>query len=205
MKKLLKEGVTCMNRCTKSLKTNQDYNRERDGRVFTCQHCSFQSCFDCDRPEHVDESCDEYRARQEAIHGKAEALTFKVCKTCPDCNATIEPLKSNCHTQCESCGHQFCSGCMVNWVGEGGAYLLGKEAHTGECKYRTRDAESKHSLGNRWQQTKAVQERLGAKAERKAEREENRKRARAEAFGEGTDGSGTEKARKKSKRAKTRD
>jgi hypothetical protein len=76
---------------------------------------------------------------------------------------------------------------MVNWVGEGGAYLLGKEAHTGKCKYRTRDAESKHSLGNRWQQTKAVQERLSVKAEKKAVRKENRKRARAEAFGEDND------------------
>jgi hypothetical protein len=94
---------------------------------------------------------------------------------------------------------------MIHWVGEGGAYLLGKEAHTGKCKYRTRDAESKHSLGNRWQQTKAVQERLIAKAEKRAARNENRKRSKAEAgFKEGTDGSGREEPKKKSKKAKTR-
>lgn len=117
MKKLL-QGYRCMARCEASLQGTQDYDRERDGRVFTCQHCAFQVCFDCDRPEHTGESCEEYRQRQEAAHGQAEACTFRVYKTCPDCNATIKPLKSNCHTQCESCGHQFCSGCMVNWVGE---------------------------------------------------------------------------------------
>ena len=205
MKKLLR-GVTCMNRCKDSLKTNQDYDRDRDGRVFTCQHCHFQVCFDCDRPEHVDESCSEYRERQEATHGAAEARTFKVYKTCPDCKATIKPLKSNCHTQCESCGYRFCSGCMVHWVGEGSAYLLGKEAHLGKCKYRTRDAESTHSLGNRWKQTNAVQQRLGAKAEEKRVRRETRKRVKAEAaIGKGTNGSGVKKSKKRSKRAKARD
>lgn len=195
-----------MNRCKDSLKTNQDYDRDRDGRVFTCQHCHFQVCFDCDRPEHVDESCSEYRERQEATHGAAEARTFKVYKTCPDCKATIKPLKSNCHTQCESCGYRFCSGCMVHWVGEGSAYLLGKEAHLGKCKYRTRDAESTHSLGNRWKQTNAVQQRLSAKAEEKRVRRETRKRVKAEAaIGKGTNGSGVKKSKKRSKRAKARD
>jgi hypothetical protein len=192
MKKLLK-GVTCMARCKGSLQGTQAYDREKDGRVFTCHHCSFRVCTDCDRPEHTNESCEEYRERQQKSHGHAEALTLQNFKTCPDCTATIQPEKSNCHTQCESCGYQFCSRCMVPWVGEGSAYLLGKEAHTGECKYRTRDAESKHSLGNRWEQTKAVQERLSAKAE---------KRRKAEAaFGESTDGSETEGLAKKCKKA----
>lgn len=93
----------------------------------------------------------------------------------------------------------------MNWVGEGGAYLLGKEAHTGNCKYRTRDAESKHSLGNRWEQTEAVRERLGVKTEKRAARNEKRKRTKAETtFGEGTDGSEMEEPKTKSKRAKTR-
>jgi hypothetical protein len=101
-KKLLK-GYVCMNRCKESLQETQDYNRELDGRVFTCTHCHFQACIDCDRPEHANESCAEYRKRQEATHGRAEALTHRAFKSCPGCDATILPRKANCHTQCDSC------------------------------------------------------------------------------------------------------
>lgn len=199
------KGVTCMARCKGSLQGTQAHDRERDGRLFTCHHCSFRVCTACDRPEHTSETCEEYRERQEVIHGQAEALslnTLKAFKTCPDCSAAIEPLKSACHTQCTSCGYQFCSGCMVQWVGEVSAYLLGKEAHTGKCKYRTRDAESTHSLGNRWKQAEDVQERNDAKDEEKRVRRENKKRGKAEAaFG---DGSGMERSAKKCKKAKTR-
>lgn len=202
------KGYTCMVRCKGSLQGTQSYDDQPDGRLFTCHHCSFRVCTACDRPEHTSETCSEYRERQEGIHGQAEALSLnalKAFKTCPDCNARIDPLKSACHTQCTSCGFQFCSGCMVQWVGEGSAYLLGKEAHTGKCKYRTRDAESTHSLGNRWKQTDAVQERNDAKDEEKRVRRENKKRSRAEAvFGESTDGSGMGRPAKRSKKAKTR-
>jgi hypothetical protein len=199
------KSYNCMARCKGSLQGTQTHDRLADGRIFTCHHCSFRVCTACDRPEHTSETCSEYRECQEVIHGQAEALslnTLKAFKTCPDCNAAIEPLKSACHTQCTGCGFQFCSGCMVQWVGEGSAYLLGKDAHTGKCKYRTRDAESTHSLGNRWEQTRAVKERLSAKAEKKAARDEDRKRSRAEAeSGKSTDRSGTERPAKKCKKA----
>lgn len=113
----------------------QDYNRTRDGRVFTCADCSFQVCTDCDRPEHVGEVCAEYLARLAAVHGEAETKTREAFGVCPECNATGELDKTNCHTQCDGCGYRFCSKCMVNWVGEGSAYLWGKEAHKPKCKY----------------------------------------------------------------------
>lgn len=165
-----------MARCTR---LRQSFDREKDGRIFTCAHCAFSVCVACDRPEHANESCSEYRRRLNAVHGDAEAQTRKAYKVCPDCDATIEPAKASCYTQC-NCGYQFCSACMTPWVGEGSAYLHGKEAHWPGCKYRTRDVESKHSLVNRWQQTEEVQDRLAAKAESNHTRNETRKRARME-------------------------
>jgi hypothetical protein len=201
-KKLLK-GYVCMSRCKKSLQGTQSYNRELDGRVFTCTHCRFQACIDCDRPEHAHESCAEYRKRQEATHGRAEALTHKAFKSCPGCDATIQPRKPNCHTQCESCGYQFCSKCMIPWVGEGSALLVGKEAHSVGCKYRTRDAESKHSLPNRWVQTDEVQQRLDQKEDRKRARDEQKKRSRTEEdLEKAVDGMATRKPKKKKRAVK---
>lgn len=69
---------------------------------------------------------------------------------------------------------------MVNWVGEGSAYLAGKDAHLPGCKYRLRDAESKQSLGNRWQQTGEVQERLEVKALGRLKRKRSKMEAAVE-------------------------
>jgi hypothetical protein len=74
---------------------------------------------------------------------------------------------------------------LVNWVGEGSAYLSGKEAHLPGCKYRLRDAESKHGLGNRWQQTGEVLERLEVKAAGKLKRKRSKMEEAAEETVEG--------------------
>ncbi|KAM0716942.1 hypothetical protein Q7P37_006794 [Cladosporium fusiforme] len=176
MKLKLKDGFICMARCTR---LRQAFDREKDGRVFTCVHCGFEACYDCDHPEHKNESCDEYLHRHRTIHGDAEDLTRKAYMTCPDCTAAIETEKASCHTLCD-CGYRFCSACMIPWVGQGSAYLHGKEAHRPGCKYRTRDAESKHSLSGRWQQTEDVQQRLSIKKESNRIKNEARKRTRAE-------------------------
>jgi hypothetical protein len=159
---MVDKGYICMHRCD-GFKTVQPYDREADGRIFTCADCKFQVCTDCDRPEHTDESCLEYKSCLAALHSEAGKKTYKAFMSCPDCDTLVEPEKSNCYTQC-ACGYQFCSKCLVNWVGVGSAYLAGKEAHSEDCKYRLRDADSKHSLGNRWQQTGEVQGRLEVKA-----------------------------------------
>lgn len=177
MKMMLDKGYICMNRCDGS-KTVQPYDREIEGRIFTCVFCKFQVCTDCDRPEHTNETCIGYKSRLAASHEEAESKTHKAYKSCPECNTLVELEKASCYTQCD-CGYQFCSSCMVNWVGEGSAYLAGKEAHLPGCKYRLRDAESKHSLGNRWQQTGEVQERLDDKAVANADARK-RKRSRME-------------------------
>lgn len=182
-----------MARCSR---LRQAYDREKDGRVFTCADCNFQVCTDCDRPEHVGESCTEYLARIVAVHGEAETKTREAFAACPDCTATILPDEANCHTQCE-CGYQFCSKCMVNWVGEGSAYLWGKEAHKAGCKYRVRDAESKHSLRNRWLQTNEVQDRIDANKEKNHIRNEAKKKAKLE---RGSDEDSESRPAKKAKR-----
>jgi hypothetical protein len=162
MKMMVDKGYICMHRCD-GFMTVQPYDREADGRIFTCADCKFQVCTDCDRPEHTSETCLEYESRLAAIHSEDEIKTHEAFKSCPDCKTLVEPEKASCYTQC-ACGFQFCSSCLVNWVGAGSAYLAGKEAHSPRCKYRLRDAENKHLLGNRWQQTGEVQETLEVKA-----------------------------------------
>jgi hypothetical protein len=168
----LDKGYVCMNRCD-GTKTVQLYDRETNGRVFTCADCKFEVCTDCDRPEHTGESCFEYRQRLAAIHSEAENKTHSAFKSCPECDTLVELEKASCYTQC-NCGYQFCSSCLVNWVGEGSAYLAGKDAHLEGCKYRLRDAESKHGLGNRWQQAGEVQHRLEVKTARKLKRKSDK-------------------------------
>jgi hypothetical protein len=144
-----------MNRCTKVL---QFFNSSQDGRVFTCKNCASQTCVDCDRPEHKNESCSTYRERQSAIHGAAERKTHKAFKCCPSCDMLFD--KEKCQfTQCK-CGYRFCSGCMIPWVGEGSAYLAGKAAHGEGCPYLTRDRPSEHSLKRRFQEPADVQARI---------------------------------------------
>jgi hypothetical protein len=178
MKIMVDKGYICMYRCDGS-KTVQSYDREVDGRIFTCAVCTFKVCTDCNRPEHTDESCLKYKSRLAAIHSEAEIQTRAAFTSCPDCDTLVVLEKASCYTQCH-CGYQFCSSCLVNWVGEGSAYLAGKEAHLPGCKYRLRDAESKHSLGNRWQQTGEVQGRLEVKAAGRLKRKRSKMVAASE-------------------------
>jgi hypothetical protein len=208
MKIMVDKGYICMHRCD-GFKTVQPYDREADGRIFTCEVCKFQVCTDCDRPEHTEETCLEYKSRLAAIHSEAEKKTRKAFKSCPDCKTLVEPEKASCYTQC-TCGFQFCSSCLVNWVGVGSAYLAGKEAHGPRCKYLLRDKESKHSLGNRWQQTEEVQGRLEVKAAGRLKRKRSKMEAAEEAAEEATEEEvadetkGGHKAKNAKKTAKTK-
>lgn len=147
---------------------HQPFDREKDGRVFTCKQCAYQMCVDCDRPEHANESCDEYQSRVvlAPVHAEAEAATLAAFKTCPDCNATIKTDKC-AYTQCE-CGHRFCSRCRCPWVGENSAYMLGKDAHADWCNYRTRDTQSVHLTKNRFIEHPRVLERIQQKKDARA-------------------------------------
>lgn len=157
-KKLASKRVLCMNRCTKP-GLRQAFDRQKDGRVFTCAHCDLQVCIDCDRPEHVDETCAEYGLRLFAVHGDAEAETSANFRYCPSCNVTYD--HEGCgYTECRSCKHRFCDHCMVPWVGEGSVYSAGKEAHGEGCLYRTRDRTSKYALKHRFQETEEVLQRI---------------------------------------------
>ena len=147
-----------MDRCTKLL---QPFDREIDGRVFTCKDCGFQACFDCDKPEHKGETCREYCDRLHAIHAGSENATHEEYRSCPSCDLLFDTEKCG-FTQCR-CGYRFCSGCMIPWVGMGSAYTGGKEAHGQDCLYRTRDRPSKHSVKRRFKEPDDVQARIDQK------------------------------------------
>ncbi|EMC91787.1 hypothetical protein BAUCODRAFT_28038 [Baudoinia panamericana UAMH 10762] len=137
----------------------QKYNRARDGRIFTCKVCAYQTCTDCDRPEHVNETCDEYQTRyhKNPAHSRAEAATSALdvknepkqtpLKICPSCTVLFE-LKKCGHTVC-ACGHRFCGRCLRPWTGEGSAFLCGRFAHRDTCLYRERATNSGHTLHGR--------------------------------------------------------
>lgn len=132
----------------------QPHSRKDDGRVFACKFCDFETCIDCDRPEHVDETCDEYRLRavDRPQHNKAEVANGKKFERCPSCAAFWQWAKGakGCgYTKCEACKFRFCGNCMIPWVGEGSAYLLGKSGHKVGCRYRTKDTESTKALMKR--------------------------------------------------------
>jgi hypothetical protein len=85
----------------------QLFDRITDGRVFTCNRpkCAFAVCTDCDRPEHVGESCAKYLARSEPVE---ELSGFDLdLKTCPSCSATYALEKGCGHTVC-ICRHRSC-------------------------------------------------------------------------------------------------
>ena len=147
-----------MNRCTKVL---QPFDRGKDGRVFACKDCGFEACFDCDKPEHKDETCREYRDRLYSTHADAENATHSAFRTCPSCDLLFDT--DGCgYTLCK-CGYRFCSGCMIPWVGEGSAYTGGKEAHGEDCVYRNRDRPSEHALKRRFKEPDDVQARIDQK------------------------------------------
>ena len=122
---------------------------------------------DCDRPEHDNETCDEYHARavNQPQHLRAEAATAGKFDRCPNiaCGAfwEWESKKKGCgHTKCAACKFQFCGICMLPWVGEGSAYLLGKEAHGEGCRYRKKEAESGYGLKRRHESDEQGRKRL---------------------------------------------
>jgi len=159
-----------MNRCTKLL---QPFDREKDGRIFTCKNCNFQACFGCDKPEHPNETCRKYLDRLHTIHAAPEDATHEAFRSCPSCDMLFDTEKCG-FTQCE-CGYRFCSGCMVPWVGIMSAYTGGKEAHGDDCVYRNRDRPSKHSVKRRFQETDEVQARIDEKDLKNKNRREAKK------------------------------
>lgn len=152
----------------------QPHDRHIDGRVFTCQFCASQTCIDCDRPEHEHETCKAYRARviDKPQHVQAEAATAEQFRRCPNCSSFWEwdPKKGKgCgHTVCDACKFRFCGICMIPWVGDGSAQLLGKMGHAEGCRYRGKLEESVYSLKKRFEpdgETKRrVEEKKWAKA-----------------------------------------
>lgn len=77
---------------------------------------------------------------------------------------------------------------MIPWVGEGSAYLGGKEAHGKDCLYRKRDRPSKHSLKRRFQEADDVQARIDAKDMSNKEKREAKKAKKQEVVKEESDG-----------------
>ena len=188
----------------------QPHGREIDGRVFVCRFCAFASSLDCERPEHDGETCAAYQARVALAthHAEAEAASAAAFARCPQCACFWEwhpkGNKGCNYTVCENCKFRFCAGCLIPWVGDGSAYLGGKEAHGEGCKYRDRDAESKHTLKNRFEPPPEVKARLEeasvGKEEKKKERVEKKRKAEAdsnEAFDEMVVGHGAESGRGK--------
>lgn len=49
---------------------------------------------------------------------------------------------------------------MTPWIGEGSAYLVGREAHWEGCKYRTRKKVSGHTLKKRFEEDLGVVKRV---------------------------------------------
>ena len=106
----------------------QNHESEIDGRIFTCRFCSFQTCTLCDRPEHVNESCESYQTRL-GLHDTPleveDKVDNRVCKVCPSCSSYFI-IENGCgYTTCTACQYRFCARCLIPWVGEGSAYLLG--------------------------------------------------------------------------------
>lgn len=151
----------------------QPHNRKEDGRVFTCKFCDFKTCIDCDRPEHDKETCEQYRTRviDQPHHVRDEAATEQQSKHCPGCHVAWEwhPRGKKCgYTSCDVCKFRFCGSCLVPWIGAGGAYDLGKMAHGGDCRYRTRPSGHGLKKKHNWEgekQARAVAKDQAKRAE----------------------------------------
>ncbi|KAF2162574.1 hypothetical protein M409DRAFT_27196 [Zasmidium cellare ATCC 36951] len=170
-KKTTVNEFKCQNRCQGTDTIAQPFDREKDGRVFTCNKCNFQTCVDCDRPEHPEKTCEEVQAAVRA--DPAEAATSAKFLMCPQCRVTCKVAKGCGYTQCVGdgmiggCGHRFCGHCLVSWVGEGSAYALGQIAHAVGCKYYNRLLDSDHNLSHRFPRSDEAQKEVDAKKERK--------------------------------------
>ncbi|PPJ57509.1 hypothetical protein CBER1_06239 [Cercospora berteroae] len=135
----------CQARCKGIDTPFQHFDRATEGRIFVCQVCNFATCTDCDRPEHVGETCVQYqqRMKDDLVRITAEAATREK-DHCPNCKVPYEHIKNSCgYTICSSdvaqvpggCGFRFCSGCRIPWVGESSAYLGGRPQHLPFCKH----------------------------------------------------------------------
>lgn len=159
----------------------QPYDREMDGRVFTCKYCNFRTCTDCDLPEHEDESCLEYQAKlaSDVSRAKGEAASsaeLANLSRCPACATPYVLNKGGCqYTWCGGCKHRFCSGCHAPWVGDGGHYLLGKDAHAARCHNHERLVPTTHGYLNRWQEDELVAAMLKSKKTKPEKRTEEQK------------------------------
>ncbi|KAK5134070.1 hypothetical protein LTR08_006960 [Meristemomyces frigidus] len=155
--------------------TLQDHDWEIDGRLFVCKFCSFQTCTFCDRPEHVNDSCEAYQSRLGLLDTPIEVrekVDKRVCKVCPSCSSYFIIEKGCGYTTCTACQYRFCQRCLIPWVGECSAYLMGKSAHGTDingkvCTYRDLPTESGHSLQNRFAFTDEDLAKLVAKSEAK--------------------------------------
>ncbi|KAH9827019.1 hypothetical protein Tdes44962_MAKER09870 [Teratosphaeria destructans] len=128
-----------------------DHNLATDGRVFACQYCGFQTCVECDRPEHIGQNCAEYQTQRDDEPIKVEAkIDNRICKNCPNCKVYFIGTKGCGYTICTACRYRFCQRCLIPWVGERSAYLGGARQHGAECTYRDRSKPSDHALKDRF-------------------------------------------------------
>lgn len=160
----------CQARCNGPDTASQSFDREKDGRVFTCNDCKFQTCVDCDRPEHPDKTCEEIQFRLRNDPAEIATVTSTKWLMCPECGVTGEPDGGCGYIQCVGtetlggCGHRFCSHCRINWVGDKSAYAGGQAAHANDCPYRNRGWDSTHNLTHRFQLSDEAEKKKKEKA-----------------------------------------
>ncbi|GAB1744423.1 hypothetical protein NU219Hw_g1701t1 [Hortaea werneckii] len=136
----------------------QEHDREADGNLFACEDCGFETCVDCDRPRHDGEACSALQSRLGLLHPLPEVherVKGHAVGVCPGCNSYFIVVEGCGYTACTACKYRFCEICMLPWVGEGGGYLLGPMAHGyrrdgRDCKYRSREYPSAHTIKNRF-------------------------------------------------------
>ncbi|KAK4494556.1 hypothetical protein PRZ48_013912 [Zasmidium cellare] len=185
-KKAAVKEFKCQARCQGTDTPAQPFDREKDGRIFTCKNCSFQTCVDCDRPEHPEKTCEEVQASIREDPAEIATATAEKLLSCPKCHVTGK--SDGCgYTVCVGqgmsggCGHRFCGHCLIDWVGgEGSAYACGQTAHATDCKYYNQELDSSHNFSHRFPRSKEAQKLFDAKKEHKRELAKARKAKAAE-------------------------
>ncbi|KAK3073610.1 hypothetical protein LTR53_004665 [Teratosphaeriaceae sp. CCFEE 6253] len=163
----------------------QDHEPDADGRVFACKFCDFATCVVCDRPEHLGEACEDYQARTGMLEElppvqqrSGHTMKKDAIKSCPNCQVywMLDDGGGCGFVKCNACCFRFCQRCLVPWVGEDSAYLVGKKAHSVDstdgkvCTYRDRLTFSGHTLQNRFAYSEAEQGELAGRQAKKARR-----------------------------------